>query len=841
MHKFKVVCATQLAGPSGMQLWGVSQDGRLFTTLQKQQNAPWEAWSPCAGAPSDIIALAAAPNPAGYMSLWALTQDHVLHCQSQLPNGQWAWSDRDYPKGWWNAPKLTCMCVGVMGWSQRGRCFWGVGEDGKLWVTYEAIDDPLKNPLGGWTGWYQWDVPPGGSRIIALTTAVNGNGAMSLWALTADHVLHCKSQRTAEDAWPDPWVAHWWNAPKLVGICASMQGGSLGRAIWGIDEDKQLRWTYEQAVGGGGWKDGWSPFDAAGEPPRDIGSLCAARQYDARVALWALSSQDNSLHNTAQKTAGGDWFQWDAGGTRWSPPSMLDEIVAVIGKTGAKYRGVTYHGSSDNTFTLLDTPQLWDKGATAPKPIPACENLMKQIADTIGQGRIIVDITMMWELGRGLPSGHFQKALNQGIRTLVANNNNLSPLVRIMIGIPIPATVIPPDLHSWIVNVIQRDNGPKRNQVKFPILIGACQQKVISWNHSKIVAADGVRAVVGGHNLWSDHYLGANPVHDVSGLIEGSVVGAAHRFCDQLWTKPALTSGAWLLSNGTFTQYTGGLSRKPMARTPGKGSTRMLALARLGAGIVKDFTVATNASVSARIIALCRAKSMIRISQQSLYNSVMGATTGFDFYTLWAIIKAVQAGVKVQIVITNDVPLKDGGYEAFLTKVLDSLASLQIADRLGLKQYPPAVSPTREDIAAWASASLKPPTADIPLTVSRLPTPTESAPHLKQLNDNLQLAQLYYAAPNVNYWQVGALKKPAANHAKVYIIDDTHFYMGSDNMYLSAWAPGLQEYGYLIEGQTETQAFIKNYWDPLWKNSQSHIVQASFPKFAKMPAPVASS
>ena len=113
----------------------------------------------------------------------------------------------------------------------------------------------------------------------------------------------------------------------------------------------------------------------------------------------------------------------------------------------------------------------------------------------------------------------------------------------------------------------------------------------------------------------------------------------------------------------------------------------MLALARLGSGIVNEFTVATNASVSARVIALCRAKSKIRISQQSLYNSVMDLTAGFDFYTLWAIVKAVQAGVKVQVVVTNDVNSTDGGYEAYLKKVLDLLASLQIADRLGIISY----------------------------------------------------------------------------------------------------------------------------------------------------------
>jgi phosphatidylserine/phosphatidylglycerophosphate/cardiolipin synthase-like enzyme len=113
--------------------------------------------------------------------------------------------------------------------------------------------------------------------------------------------------------------------------------------------------------------------------------------------------------------------------------------------------------------------------------------------------------------------------------------------------------------------------------------------------------------------------------------------------------------------------------------------------------------------------------------------------------------------------------------------------------------------------------------------VSRLPGEAEGVRPLQELNTNLQLAQLYYA-PNVNYWQVGSQQKPAANHAKVYIIDDTHFYVGSDNMYMSASPQGLQEYGYLIEGQLETQQFIEDYWKPLWQNSKNHIVHIGFPK-----------
>ena len=839
MDKLNVVCATQLGAPFGMQLWGVGEDGLLYSTLQKTPSAPWGKWSACSGAPQQIIALTAAPARTGNppsMSLWALTADHVLHCTWQIPGqtpGQLKWGPWVAP--WLGAPKLTCMCAGLMGSPANGRYFSGWGEDGFLYTTFEKP---------GWYPWAKWTtgLPKGASQsnpITALTTAVAGNGCMQLWALTADGVLHSMSQTTPDSGWA-PWVDGWWYSsatPALIGICASMQGGNLGRAIWGIGKDGHLYWTNETAQQGGGWtsemnRSGlltWPPFlrSAPGEP-QGISSLCAARGNDGRVALWALS-QDKLVHNTIRTTADGPWNNWDAGGTRFSPPSLLDEIVAVIerGDPRSKHRGVTYHATLGNTFTLLDTPQLWNEKPPVQQPIKACKTLLDKITVTISKAREILDITLMWEtLGKkgGLPSGDFKAALIQGFASLAARAG-ASPLVRIMIGVPTSGAVSLAELQSWLNDVIGK------NIVKFPIYITACKQTDRSWNHSKIVAADGVQAVVGGHNLWEDAYLGASPVNDVSGLFEGSVVAAAHKFCDQLWINPVSwyhVPGIWLLQNGKWTKILGApaFSYKNPA-TPGKGTTRMLALGRLGAGIAKNFTVATNASVSARIIAMCRAKSRIRISQQSLYFKVgldeAPLVTGFDFYTLWAIIKAVQAGVKVQIVISNQVPVSQGGYEGYMQTVLNSLGALQIADRLGLyRRF--AVSPTREDIVAWAGVSLTTPQAKLPLRVKEVPTAVMSKDALDQLNSKLQVAPLYYAWGN-NWDPDPKAPKLAANHAKVYIIDDTHFYVGSDNMYQSGSASGLQEYGYLVEGKGETNAFIQNYWNKLWQNSQPHCTK----------------
>ncbi len=56
------------------------------------------------------------------------------------------------------------------------------------------------------------------------------------------------------------------------------------------------------------------------------------------------------------------------------------------------------------------------------------------------------------------------------------------------------------------------------------------------------------------------------------------------------------------------------------------------------------------------------------------------------------------------------------------------------------------------------------------------------------------------------------------NHAKVTIIDDELYVVGSDNLY-----PGyLSEFNYLIEGKDAVKTFIESYWEPLWKYSRTH-------------------
>ncbi|WP_345829024.1 phospholipase [Erwinia sp. HDF1-3R] len=59
------------------------------------------------------------------------------------------------------------------------------------------------------------------------------------------------------------------------------------------------------------------------------------------------------------------------------------------------------------------------------------------------------------------------------------------------------------------------------------------------------------------------------------------------------------------------------------------------------------------------------------------------------------------------------------------------------------------------------------------------------------------------------------------NHAKITIIDDELYLIGSDNMY-----PGyLSEIDFMIEGKQAVDELLKSYWHPIWKYSSQHAAK----------------
>ena len=79
------------------------------------------------------------------------------------------------------------------------------------------------------------------------------------------------------------------------------------------------------------------------------------------------------------------------------------------------------------------------------------------------------------------------------------------------------------------------------------------------------------------------------------------------------------------------------------------------------------------------------------------------------------------------------------------------------------------------------------------------------------LCDRLTLAQMRFSDED-DTWNNGA---GVGNHAKLLVADDTTFYLGSQNLYLS----DLAEFGLIVDDEEITAELMEDYWTPMWTTS----------------------
>jgi hypothetical protein len=129
----------------------------------------------------------------------------------------------------------------------------------------------------------------------------------------------------------------WQNAPPLVRIAASQQGGTRGAQIWGITEKYTLITNFQETPGGI-WA-GWSPM-GSGPVQAGVSEVTAAQQNDGRVELW-VTDPEEQLWTMWQTSPGGNWSGW--AGPNWNSAPLLSTIAACQqgGARGAQLWGIT--------------------------------------------------------------------------------------------------------------------------------------------------------------------------------------------------------------------------------------------------------------------------------------------------------------------------------------------------------------------------------------------------------------------------------------------------------------------------------------------------------------------
>ena len=507
--------------------------------------------------------------------------------------------------------------------------------------------------------------------------------------------------------------------------------------------------------------------------------------------------------------------------------SLLDYIHDVLLYVdGGTLKGTSYTRTFGNAFSndwLLQTPNWWGKSAASlPNPatcsgcemntdfdLPYCkdftqctvgtcrtmqmvnfnpattryvwpicaghsESLVEHIYDNVIGAQRVVDIATLDE-----PTGSFRAALANALGYLARKSK--TPIdVRVLVGKAFGATTDPP-FKDLLLDLTRYVRDVPDGKVRVSVAMGAFTFAYAHWNHSKIVATDD-RVIAGGHNLWDGDYLRSAPIHDVSIDLKGPAAASAHRFLSPIWAKACTGLGLRFRYDPAKRSTHNGIEKGcwdtvQIPDAPGTGDVKVLAVGNYASGIVPSKEHG-DISTLARVTAFRRATSVIRISQQDLTFVTPPAET---FQALADAV--VSRSVHVYIVMTNP-----GATSGLGTPYSNGSDSFDVAKALWLIASGPAK--TKEDLDKLRAT----------------------------LCDRVHLTTLRFS--NDDTWSGG---RNPGNHAKVWVVDDKIFYVGSDNIYPA----DLQEFGYIVESPAAMKTFLDDYWNPLWAQSSRVAVSGT--------------
>ncbi len=466
------------------------------------------------------------------------------------------------------------------------------------------------------------------------------------------------------------------------------------------------------------------------------------------------------------------------------PLEQLQGALTRSDKHGV-FAGVTYDLSRGNSLPrgwVVQTPDIWGRPANELSPGQS-DWLVMRIHDLIASARERVDITLL----SPPPDGRFLVGLQEALVTLAQKGRPIT--VRILIGQYPTAEV---DTAAFLKNLTAPlDQVPDSRLAISVAAMRSCEVNEdcdsYSWNHAKIVTVDGVDALVGGHNMWSQDYLVGDPIHDLSMRVHGPAAASAARYADRLWAfvcanlerKPSISVAS--------TSGTPCLPPPPLSAARPTGGVPILAVARMGAGITKDFA---NQSELARDLMLGAAQSEIRIVQQDLGFALGRSDTLFPDSTIDRLVDFLfHRDGDIYIVLSNLGAVGKSGSTYSNDVSLETLAHhlREEVERRFERRDP-----------NW-----------------RYQIRTGPDPVNALLCERLHLAPFRFGPDS--RWPDG---EPFGTHAKFWMVDDRVFYIGSDNMY----PVNLQEFGYIVDDRQAAQELIDAYWAPLWQWSSRAAV-----------------
>ncbi len=480
--------------------------------------------------------------------------------------------------------------------------------------------------------------------------------------------------------------------------------------------------------------------------------------------------------------------------------------LSYIGKAAydaLKYKHAWHHKvqwnvtSGKTVGSIHQTPSASVFNKTIdPTPIGHDEWFPEKMSDIMKKTTKFCDIMSL-----GPPDGLFMDKMKEGLYSIAETSKTYATkeqpiIVRFMMGNIVGMPVNCNQLREELTKDLPSDSNVH-------IWIGAWR-KGSSWNHAKLIAADGHYLHTGGHNMWDRHYLRGNPVHDLSIELEGRVAHDGHLFANEQWKFiQAKQSGIvgqcaekipdnvpliWQ-NRVIISEYPESVASEfppvydssivPRYSKPW-GSIPIISMGRQGALTFK------NRPADDAILAMIGAsQNIIRMSLQDIGPVCIPKTTialpGLKWPkpVLDALATAIfKRGVDVEIVLSNPGSIPDGL----------SLTDAQYGN-------------------GWSCVDVA---AEIVKRIKKL-FPDADDQRLRQMvSENLRVTFIRHASK-----ETYGDGKTIGNHSKFFIIDNKAAYIGSQNLYMC----DLAEWGVLLDSESETKKIINDFWNPLWEAS----------------------
>ncbi|MBO2452423.1 hypothetical protein J4573_35405 [Actinomadura barringtoniae] len=485
------------------------------------------------------------------------------------------------------------------------------------------------------------------------------------------------------------------------------------------------------------------------------------------------------------------------------PPSFIDTVEQALGGMDAGVHAV----SEANLIRIIDTPHVWGRpmtssgvSALAAQSVQDMAGIVESIIAGANQHVDIVSLNP--------PLGVFQKAVENGLAKLAQRIGTAPITIRFLFGYVMLYDTVT-KFQERLATFCKENKLPVQTMT---ILVGQLSTSLAgaSWNHAKIVAADGSVALVGGHNLWDGAYGSYPPVHDISVEVRGGAAAHAQQFAEFLWRKGenllivkrinqsfALAALAAGTARDQVTLTHPAVPQTQVQQEGGEGWApgRVLSLGRGG-------VLGQNASDVAKEQVIKGARSSLYICQQDLMFT--GANKEREHLVCHWIAEALLASDTLKVnVVVSPLDAAGGGQQyswgngasgtnEFLRRLITEKAASKT--KAGGANERLAVAPFCFNEVKFTAEG----------TDYKWPDPP-SGSRCGRMGTVVPTPAIFSSDP------------APGNHAKVYIADESCYYVGSDNLY----PHNLMEFGYLVEGKAATD-LVRDYWNQVWAYSAPH-------------------